>query len=59
MFMKNFRSQMPGIFCLFLIAFTTNIFADGPSWTHKPAQDIKWYEMTDVGTLLVGTAGNL
>lgn len=59
MFMKNFRSQMPRIFCLFLIAFTTNIFADGASWTHKPAQDIKWYEMTDVGTVLVGTAGNL
>lgn len=24
-------------------------------WTHKPAQDIKWYSMTDVGTVLVGT----
>lgn len=28
-------------------------------WTHKPAQDIKWYQVTDAGTLLVGTSSNI
>ncbi|HEX8558920.1 MAG TPA: PQQ-binding-like beta-propeller repeat protein [Pyrinomonadaceae bacterium] len=28
-------------------------------WTHKPASDIKWYRVTDVGTLLVGSKGAL
>ncbi|HEX8354062.1 MAG TPA: PQQ-binding-like beta-propeller repeat protein [Pyrinomonadaceae bacterium] len=30
-----------------------------PLWTHKPASDIKWYRVTDVGTLLVGSKGAL
>lgn len=28
-------------------------------WTHKPAQDIKWYSLTDAGTVLVGTDSQL
>ncbi|MBC7932164.1 MAG: PQQ-binding-like beta-propeller repeat protein [Rubrivivax sp.] len=30
-----------------------------PLWTHKPAGDIKWYRVTDVGSLLVGSKGAL
>lgn len=30
-----------------------------PLWTHKPAGDIKWYRVTDVGTVLVGTKGSI
>ena len=30
-----------------------------PLWTHKPASDIKWYKVTDVGSLLVGAKGGL
>jgi outer membrane protein assembly factor BamB len=30
-----------------------------PLWTHKPAGDIKWYRVTDVGTVLVGTKGSV
>jgi outer membrane protein assembly factor BamB len=30
-----------------------------PLWTHKPASDIKWYRVTDVGSLLVGAKGAL
>ncbi|HLM59089.1 MAG TPA: PQQ-binding-like beta-propeller repeat protein [Pyrinomonadaceae bacterium] len=28
-----------------------------PLWTHKPAGDIKWYRVTEVGSVLVGTKG--
>lgn len=28
-------------------------------WTHKPANDIKWYRVTDVGTVLIGSKGAL
>ncbi|HEY0083372.1 MAG TPA: PQQ-binding-like beta-propeller repeat protein [Pyrinomonadaceae bacterium] len=28
-------------------------------WTHKPAQEIKWYRLTEPGTLLVGTDAGL
>ncbi len=30
-----------------------------PLWTHKPASDIKWYRVTDVGTVLVGAKSSL
>ncbi|HWS53464.1 MAG TPA: PQQ-binding-like beta-propeller repeat protein [Pyrinomonadaceae bacterium] len=30
-----------------------------PLWTHKPASDIKWYRVTDVGSVLVGSKGAL
>ncbi len=28
-------------------------------WTHTPTQDIKWYSVTNAGTLLVGTASGI
>jgi outer membrane protein assembly factor BamB len=28
-------------------------------WTHKPAQEIKWYRLVEAGTLLVGTEASL
>jgi outer membrane protein assembly factor BamB len=30
-----------------------------PLWTHKPATDIKWYRVTDVGSVLVGSKSGL
>ena len=27
-----------------------------PLWTHKPSADIKWYRVTDVGSVLIGSA---
>lgn len=30
-----------------------------PLWSHKPASDIKWYRVTDVGSVLVGAKGAL
>jgi outer membrane protein assembly factor BamB len=30
-----------------------------PLWTHKPTSDIKWYRVTDVGSVLVGSKGAL
>lgn len=28
-------------------------------WAHKPAEDIKWYEVTDAGTVLIATASSV
>lgn len=44
------------VVCLLLAAVTT---MGGPLWSHKPANDIKWYRVTDVGTVLVGARGSL
>lgn len=44
-------------FVLALLA--PNVFAGTPLWTHKPAEDIKWYDVTDEGTVLVGTQHSL
>lgn len=42
--------------CLLLAAVTA---LGGPIWSHKPTNDIKWYRVTDVGSLLVGAKGSL
>lgn len=31
----------------------------GPLWTHKPTTDIKWYRVTDIGSVLVGSKTGL
>jgi len=31
----------------------------GPLWTHRPASDIKWYKVTEIGTVLLSTKGGL
>lgn len=46
-----FGLMLCSLFCLSLNA--------DPLWTHKPAQDIKWYQLTDAGTILIGTAGSV
>ncbi len=46
------------VFPLLLLLFTA-AFADGSLWTHKPSQEIKWYQVLDVGTVLVGTANSV
>lgn len=30
-----------------------------PLWTHKPTTDIKWYRVTDVGSVLIGSKSGL
>lgn len=30
-----------------------------PLWTHKPTADIKWYRVTDVGSVLIGSKAGL
>lgn len=37
---------------------TLKVAAD-PLWTHRPAQEIKWYRLSDLGSLLVATEGSL
>ncbi len=41
------------------MALSLNVFVADTLWTHKPAQDIKWYQLTDAGTLLVGTSNSV
>jgi outer membrane protein assembly factor BamB len=46
--------------CALLVGALLAVTADGATlWTHKPASDIKWYRVTDVGSLLVGSKGAL
>jgi outer membrane protein assembly factor BamB len=46
--------------CALLVGALLAATAHGaPLWTHKPASDIKWYRVTDVGSLLVGSKGAL
>lgn len=48
------------LLCSLLLCFVLSQAALGSSlWTHKPASDIKWYRVTDVGSLLVGSKGAL
>ena len=44
---------------LFVGALLAATAVGAPLWTHKPASDIKWYRVTDVGSLLVGAKGAL
>ena len=30
-----------------------------PLWTHKPSSDIKWYRVTDIGSVLIGSKAGL
>lgn len=30
-----------------------------PLWTHKPTSDIKWYRVTDVGSILIGSKAGI
>src|SRR5581483_6447386 len=55
------RSFLPARHLLALvISFCGLITAHAdPLWTHKPTQEIKWYRLTDLGTLLVGTDSNV
>jgi len=48
------------LLCSLLLCLVMSQAALGSSlWTHKPAGDIKWYRVTDVGSLLVGSKGAL
>ena len=68
--LKRSASQIPeraswwvGLFYLLfasvigaLLAVTTQA---APLWTHKPTADIKWYRVTDVGSILIGSKSGL
>jgi outer membrane protein assembly factor BamB len=48
------------LICALIVGALLATTAVGASlWTHKPASDIKWYRVTDVGTLLVGSKASL
>jgi outer membrane protein assembly factor BamB len=58
------RLKTPRLLAQFLLAVVcAALFAPsvlgGPLWTHKSTSDIKWYRVTDAGTLLVGAKGSL
>ncbi|HKV36769.1 MAG TPA: PQQ-binding-like beta-propeller repeat protein [Pyrinomonadaceae bacterium] len=40
-------------------ALLATVTQAAPLWTHKPTNDIKWYRVTDVGSLLVGSKSGL
>ncbi|HEY9404862.1 MAG TPA: PQQ-binding-like beta-propeller repeat protein [Pyrinomonadaceae bacterium] len=44
---------------LSLLACAPAARAQAMLWTHKPTQEIKWYRLTEAGTLLVGTDAGL
>ena len=44
---------------LTIVAMSFTTFAADALWSHKPAQDIKWYQLTEAGTLLVGTGTSI
>lgn len=53
-------SRALGAALIFLIGCSAlQIALADPIWTHKAAQDIRWYQLTDAGTLVIGTAGSI
>jgi outer membrane protein assembly factor BamB len=44
---------------LSLMGLAIPVISQNTIWTHKPSQDIKWYQLTDAGTLLLGTGNNV
>lgn len=52
----SLRGALPLLICLSLLAVAPlRVSAATTLWTHHPTQDIKWYRLTNLGTLLVGT----
>lgn len=59
-FNKSAHDGLAHLFFALLVGALLATNALGASlWTHKPASDIKWYRVTDVGSLLVGAKGAL
>ena len=40
-------------------ALLATVTQAAPLWTHRPTNDIKWYRVTDVGSLLIGSKSGL
>ncbi len=55
--MKSRQNIFFTILTIVVMGFTT--YAADTLWSHKPTQDIKWYQLTDAGTLLVGTGTSI
>jgi outer membrane protein assembly factor BamB len=56
----NAREGLAYLVCALIVgALLATTAVGAPLWTHKPASDIKWYRVTDVGSLLVGAKGAL
>lgn len=54
------RVGLAYLVCSLLVGAVLAATAVGaPLWTHKPSSDIKWYRVTDVGSVLVGAKGAL
>ena len=47
------------LFALVIGGLLAAVTQAAPLWTHKPATDIKWYRVTDVGSVLVGSKAGL
>lgn len=61
---RSRQSTLPLFFALVVAAlfapFAVNtVRAQAMLWTHKPAQEIKWYRLVEAGTLLVGADASL
>jgi outer membrane protein assembly factor BamB len=44
---------------LIIGALLATVTQAAPLWTHKPTTDIKWYRVTDVGSILIGSKSGL
>ncbi len=55
--MKNLQKIFFTILTIAVMSITA--FAADSLWSHKPTQDIKWYQLTEAGTLLVGTGTSI
>ncbi|HYG09412.1 MAG TPA: PQQ-binding-like beta-propeller repeat protein [Pyrinomonadaceae bacterium] len=62
---RRLRQSTPTLFfalvfaSLFAPFVVATVRAQAMLWTHKPAQEIKWYRVAEAGTLLVGTPASL
>ncbi|HXD34807.1 MAG TPA: PQQ-binding-like beta-propeller repeat protein [Pyrinomonadaceae bacterium] len=58
---KTFNKLVEYSFLIFALLFGAlyTVCHGETLWTHKPAEDIKWYRLNESGTLLVGTDSSL
>lgn len=47
------------LFALLIGALLATVTQAAPLWTHKPTADIKWYRVTDVGSILIGSKAGI
>jgi outer membrane protein assembly factor BamB len=47
------------LFAILIGGLLAAVTQAAPLWTHKPTSDIKWYRVTDVGSVLIGSKAGL